>query len=230
MSGGMPMPGGWTMSMAWMRMSGQSWFAAAASFMGMWVVMMVAMMLPALVPMLSGYRRSRHDLSPHDVDWSTTLVGLGYFFVWTAWGVLVYPLGVTLAATVMSWPVLAHDMPIAAGLVLLTAGALQLSGWKTRQLQHCRNTIGCCALSSDGRRPFRFGVHLGTHCSRCCSGFMLILFVGGVMDLRVMALVAAAINVERLAPKPARAARIVGAVILTAGVVILLRAVAARAG
>src|SRR5262245_66406724 len=61
MSGGMPMPGGWIMSMAWMRMPGQSWSGAAAGFLGMWVVMMVAMMLPSLVPMLSGYRRSVRD-------------------------------------------------------------------------------------------------------------------------------------------------------------------------
>jgi predicted metal-binding membrane protein len=46
--GGMPMPGGWTMSMAWMRMPGPTWPGAAASFLGMWVVMMVAMMLPSL--------------------------------------------------------------------------------------------------------------------------------------------------------------------------------------
>ena len=52
------MPGGWTMSMAWMNMPGQSLLGAAATFMGMWVVMMVAMMLPSLVPMLSSYRRS----------------------------------------------------------------------------------------------------------------------------------------------------------------------------
>src|SRR6187431_2230208 len=54
--GGMPMPGGWTMSMAWMRMPGQTWAGAAAAFLGMWVVMMVAMMLPALIPMLRRYR------------------------------------------------------------------------------------------------------------------------------------------------------------------------------
>ena len=53
---GMEMPGGWTMSMAWMRMPGQSWSGAAATFIGMWVVMMVAMMLPVLVPALVRYR------------------------------------------------------------------------------------------------------------------------------------------------------------------------------
>src|SRR5439155_16444470 len=56
--GEMPMPGGWTMSMAWMRMPGQTWLDAAASFLGMWVVMMVAMMLPSLVPMLRRYRQA----------------------------------------------------------------------------------------------------------------------------------------------------------------------------
>src|SRR5262249_40918749 len=54
--GGMPMPGGWTMSMAWMRMPGQTWPGAAASFLYMWVAMMAAMMLPCLVPTLWRYR------------------------------------------------------------------------------------------------------------------------------------------------------------------------------
>ena len=56
--GGMPMPGGWTMSMTWMRMPGQTWPGAAASFLGMWIVMTVAMMLPALLPALRRYRET----------------------------------------------------------------------------------------------------------------------------------------------------------------------------
>lgn len=55
---GMPMPGGGTMSVAWMRMIGQTWFDATASFLGMWVVMMAAMMLPSLAPMLWRYRQA----------------------------------------------------------------------------------------------------------------------------------------------------------------------------
>ena len=56
--GDMEMPDGWTMSMVWMRMPGQTWLGAAASFLGMWVIMMAAMMLPALVPTLLRYRRA----------------------------------------------------------------------------------------------------------------------------------------------------------------------------
>jgi predicted metal-binding membrane protein len=58
--GEMPMPGDWTMSMAWMRMPGQTWPGAAASFLGMWVVMMVAMMLPSLVPIQAAPRPLAH--------------------------------------------------------------------------------------------------------------------------------------------------------------------------
>jgi predicted metal-binding membrane protein len=56
--GEMPMPGAWMMSMAWMRMCGQTWPGAAAAFIRMWVVMMVAMMLPSLGPMLWRYREA----------------------------------------------------------------------------------------------------------------------------------------------------------------------------
>src|SRR5215831_6795626 len=53
-----PMAGGWTLSTAWVRKAGESPVGAAASFMGMWVVMMIAMMTPSLAPMLAGYQRS----------------------------------------------------------------------------------------------------------------------------------------------------------------------------
>src|SRR3954447_347353 len=75
----MPMPGGWTMSMAWMRMPDQTWAGAAASFLGMWIMMMVAMMLPSLVPMLWRYRQAVGG--SRRLGSLTAVVGLGYFFV-----------------------------------------------------------------------------------------------------------------------------------------------------
>src|SRR5215217_85274 len=87
--GGMPMPGGWTMSMAWMRMPGQTWPGAAASFLGMWVLMMVAMMLPSLVPMLWRYRQAVGRTGETRLGWRTALVGVGYFLVWTVFGMAV---------------------------------------------------------------------------------------------------------------------------------------------
>src|SRR5207244_2176109 len=106
--GGMPMPGGWTMSMAWMRMPGQTWPGAAASFLGMWIVMMMAMMLPSLVPMLWRFRQAVGRTGETRLARLTVLVGIGYFFVWTVFGMTVFPLGVALATVEMQRPALAR--------------------------------------------------------------------------------------------------------------------------
>src|SRR5258705_9473310 len=128
--GEMPMPGGWTMSMAWMRMPGQTWPGAAASFLGMWLVMMVAMMLPSLVPMLLRYRQAVGRAGEARLGRLTALVGAGYFFVWIVFGMAAFPLGVALAAIEMQEPALARAVPIAVGVVGLIAGSLQLTAWK----------------------------------------------------------------------------------------------------
>src|SRR5471032_524158 len=78
----MPMPGGWTMSMAWMPMPGQSWVGMGISFIAMWAVMMPAMMLPSLVPMLWRYRETLVERGGAPAGWLTFQAGLGYFLVW----------------------------------------------------------------------------------------------------------------------------------------------------
>ena len=113
--GEMPMPGGWTMSMAWMRMPGQTWAGPAASFLGMWVVMMVAMMLPSLVPVLERYRGAVARTGETRLGSLTALVGVGYFFVWTVLGMAAFPVGAALAAIEMQQPTLARSVPIAIG-------------------------------------------------------------------------------------------------------------------
>ena len=81
MSGGMEMPGGWTMSMMWMRMPGQTWFASAISFLLMWLAMMVAMMMPSALPTFLKTRRQRASLCQ---------MASGYFAVWLAAGLGIY--------------------------------------------------------------------------------------------------------------------------------------------
>jgi predicted metal-binding membrane protein len=223
--GGMPMPGGWTMSMAWMRMPGQTWLAAAATFLGMWVVMMVAMMLPSLAPMLRRYRRAVR-LPSTRLGRLTALVGLGYFFVWTLFGMAAYAAGVPLAAAEMQHDSLARVVPAATGVVLLLAGTLQLTGWKARHLACCREMPGPGrSLPAEARTAWRHGLRLGLECVRCCAGLMAILLVLGVMDLRAMALVAAAITAERLAPAGDRVARAIGVVVAGVGLVLVGRAI-----
>jgi predicted metal-binding membrane protein len=228
-TGKMPMPGGWTMSMAWMRMSGQTWSGAAASFLGMWVVMMVAMMLPSLLPMLWRYRQAVASSGQTRLGRLTVLVGVGYFFVWTVFGVAAFPLGVALAAVEMRWPSLARAVPFAVGVVVLVAGSLQFTAWKVRHLACCREGPGSNrTLPADAGTAWRHGVRLGLHCSYCCAGLTTILLVIGVMDLRAMAVVTAAITVERLAPAGERAARGIGVVAVAAGLFLVARAAGLR--
>ena len=222
--GGMRMPGGWTMSMAWMLMPGQTWFGAAASFVGMWAVMMVAMMLPSLVPMLWRYRQAVGRTGETRLGLLTVLVGVGYFCVWIALGMAVFPLGVALAAVAMRLPELARAVPFAIGVVVLLAGALQVTPWKVRHLACCREAPRHDTLPADPGTAWRHGLRLGLHCSHSCAALTALLLVIGVMDLRAMAIVSAAITAERLAPAGERVARAIGAGVVGTGLVLIARA------
>ena len=219
--GEMSMPGGWTLSMTWMRMPGQTWPGAAAAFLGMWVVMMVAMMLPSLLPKLWAYFQAvggRGSL--------TTVVGIGYFLVWTLFGIAAFSLGVLLAAVEMQQSSVARAVPLAVGVVVLIAGALQFTAWKAHHLVCCREAPSCCPRRADAASALRYGLRLGVHCSYCCASLTAVLLVIGVMDLRVMAVVTATVTIERLAPNAQRAARMIGAVVVGAGLFLIARAVA----
>jgi predicted metal-binding membrane protein len=227
--GGMLMPGGWTMSMAWMRMPGQTWAGAAASLLGMWVVMMVAMMLPSLIPMLWRYREAVTSAAETRLGLLTALVGMGYFCVWTLFGTVAFPLGFALAEAEMQHPALSRAVPIAVGVIVLIAGACQFTAWKAHHLVCCRESPQRGrTLPPDARTAWRHGMRLGFHCSYCSAGLTAILLIMGVMDLRVMAVVTTAITAERLAPAGERVARAIGVTVICAGVLLLARAARLR--
>jgi predicted metal-binding membrane protein len=206
MSGGMAMAGGWTMSMAWMRMPAQTWLGAAAMFMLMWVTMMVAMMLPSLAPILR-HRRERR--------W---LVAAAYFFIWTMFGVAAYAVGMALTAAEMRVQGLARAVPAATASVLLLAGLVQITPWKAQHLACCR--VMATPMAPSIRGAWKEGIRLGVHCILCCSGLIAVLLVLGVMNLAVMVFVSAAITIERLAPRPEIVARAIGIAVIAAGAIV----------
>jgi len=223
--GEMPMPGRWGMSMAWMRMPEQTWVGVAVSSVGMWLVMMVAMMLPCLVPMLLHFRRTVAGTGKADLGSLTALAGAGYFFVWAVLGMAVLPLGFGLAAIEMQQPALARAVPITTGIVVLIAGALQFSAWKAHHLACCRQApISHRLLLADSGAAWRHGVRLALHCSRCCANLMAILLVTGIMDLRAMALVTGALTLERVAPSADRVTRVIGITVIGIGLLLIARA------
>jgi predicted metal-binding membrane protein len=223
MADGMSMPGGWTMSMAWMKMPDQAWAGAAAAFTGVWLLMTIAMMLPSLVAMLVPWRRAARASGVARLGGPTLVASAGYFLVWSVAGVAIYPLGIWSAMAAMQWPAVARLVPLATGLAVLAGAVVQLTPWKARQLSCCR--IAPAAVSRlPGPGAWRHGLRLGVRCTLCCGSLMAMLLVAGVMDLGAMALVAAAITFERIAPRPAAAARAVGIASLVVGAVIVARA------
>src|SRR5262245_53541729 len=126
----MEMPGGWTMSMMWTRMPGQTWAASATNFQLMWLAMMVAMMLPSVLPMFLNTKRAPVPLS---------VVAAGYFTIWLALGVGIYALGVAFAAAAMRWENLSRAVPVLSGAALIAAGTFQFTRWKMTGLLRCRS-------------------------------------------------------------------------------------------
>jgi len=226
-----PMAGGWRMSAAWLPMCGQGWVSAALSFVGMWMVMMLAMMLPSMAPLLwrqgvspgsagaAGLGGSRAAAGALGRMLST---GAGYLFVWTMLGLSVFVLGAGLVQAAMRWPSLARAVPLAIGPVVLLAGAAQFSTWKARRLAcigHAAANAGTCAGHASA--AWQHGVRLGLHCCQSCAGLTAVLLVMGVMDWRAMAAVTVAVTAERLAPNGLRVAKLIGVVLIGAGLAVL---------
>lgn len=214
-------------SMAWMPQPGQSWPVVAASFLGMWAAMTAAMMLPSLTPTLWRYRaamgRAAAGSRPELV---AALLGLGYLSVWLVVGAVAFPAGAALAALAMGWAPAAGALPLAAGLAVLLAGCYQLTAAKARRLACCREAPAPGdPLPGTTAAAWRYGVRHGLRCVRCCGGLMAVVLVIGVTDVRAMAVVAAAITAERLAPAGVLVARAIGVVTIGAGALLIARAV-----
>ncbi len=220
MSGGMSMPGDWTMSMMWMTMPGQAALTAAATFLFMWLAMMVAMMLPSALPVLLVYRRVMLFRGEPHLGLRTALVGTGYFTVWTAFGIMAYGFGLAIARAAMVSEVASRLVPLAAGVALVVAGIWQLTPWKFACLKHCRHPLHLLArhLGGASRGAFGFGVHHGGYCAGCCWGLMLMLLVLGAMSLATMILAAAVIAAEKLLARGEAIARGVGITAIGTGV------------
>jgi predicted metal-binding membrane protein len=133
----------------------------------------------------------------------------------------VYPVGAMLTAARMQLPWLAHALLPATGIVLVLAGLLQRSAWKAHALACCRKTPAV-QEAPRARAAWRQGVRLGLRCVHCCAGLTAALLVWGMMDVRAMVAVTAAIALERwLGP---RAARAIGAAMVAAGLLAVARA------
>jgi predicted metal-binding membrane protein len=203
------MPGGWAMSMMWMPMDGQSWFASATSFLFMWLAMMVAMMMPSTLPTFLRVRR----------QWvSLCCIASGYFAIWLAAGIGIYALGAAFAAVAMGSEFISRAVPWLFGPSLIAAGAVQFTQWKMTHLVRCRSPFGCGISCPKLETSFQLGCKQGVACCLCCAAPMSIQLALGIMNPLVMIVVAMIIAAEKILPQPEVIARIVGLSAIVAGV------------
>ena len=215
------MPGGWTMSMMWMRMHGQTWVGSATAFLLMWLAMMVAMMLPSALPMFLSTRRSLAETGATNSRASMSLMASGYFATWLAAGAGVYALGLAFAATVTRWESFSRAIPVLSGVALIAAGAFQFTRWKMTGLLRCRSPLGCDTSCPVRETSFLLGCKQGTACCVCCTPPMMILLTVGMMNPFVMVGVAIIIAAEKMLPRPEIVAQLVGLATIIPGVAII---------
>lgn len=213
------MPGGWSMSALWTPMCGQTWLGAATSFVGMWTAMMAAMMLPISLPEL-GRHWQRVRATPRAVATSVTLATfVSYALAWAVTGAIVFVGGNALAATLPSAAPLARLVPLAAGFLIVLAGAVQFTAWKARQIACCANPRSLDRIPAiELRAACRFGFRLAFEGGLCCANLMTVLLLVGVMDSRAMAAITAAMSFERIVPAGGKTARAIGVAVAATGV------------
>jgi predicted metal-binding membrane protein len=167
-------------------------------FLGVWVVMMAAMMLPSLSPTVALYSRMTRQ---RGFD-RPLLFSVAYVIVWGAAGLVAYGIyraGRALLGSQLAWH--SGGRWVAAG-VLVAAGIYELTPLKDACLSKCRSPLGFLMGSwRDGRRgALGLGARHATWCLGCCWGLMAALFALGVMSIAWMAFVAALIALEKTLP------------------------------
>lgn len=167
----------------------------------MWLIMMLAMMLPVVAPMtMLIVRIDRGRRAETRINLPTFL--LGYFVLWVGFGII---------ATLLQWqfhglrwltPMMDSRSSMVSGSILIMSGLYQFTPWKTACLSHCRAPMGF--LLSHGRAGWRGGLRLGLHhglyCVGCCWAEMLVMFAVGIMNVLWMGLITLAILAERYVP------------------------------
>jgi predicted metal-binding membrane protein len=189
-------------------------------FLGLWVVMMAAMMLPSAIPTVAIYGRLARGRTP--------LAGLcfaaGYLAVWAAAGLFAFAVaaaGGRLAGGALAWD---RAGRWAAGATLLAAAAYQLTPLKNACVARCRSPL---ALLLGSWRPgrvggFRLGVSSGAWCAGCCWALMACLFALGVMSIAWTALLATVVAFEKTFPRRRVATGATTVLLVVLGLLLLL--------
>jgi predicted metal-binding membrane protein len=188
----------------------------------MWAVMMVGMMAVPALPVLLLFA-GVHARRDRGLARAVPSFGLGYLTVW---------LGFSACATAAQWALhegallsstMATSSRSVAGVILITAGAYQLTPLKTGCLARCRSPLGFLVSNwRDGLSgAFLMGFRHGIICLGCCWALMAMLFVVGVMNLAWVGVLTLFILAEKIGPTGTRVSRAGGAILIALGAVLV---------
>ena len=221
MYGSMAGASGWMMTLRW---------DAAHVFLlwAMWAAMMAAMMLPSASPMLllhNGAAKRQGMNARASAGRQVYALAAGYMAVWALFSIAATAMQCILSMLLMVSPMMTLTSPVAAAAMLVIAGAYQLTPLKHACLRACQSPLG---FMMGHWRPgiagaFRMGMDHGVYCLGCCWALMLLLFVGGVMNLAVIATLSVVVAFEKISPFGPVGARIGGVVLMVAAVWMLVR-------
>jgi predicted metal-binding membrane protein len=172
-------------------------------YLGIWVTMSAAMMLPSVAP---AALRVSHGLP-------SLVFTAGYLAVWTAYGVAAYALFRLVTSLEAEWLAWDRGGPYAAGGVIVAAGIYEVTPLKRRFLCRCRNPSDYAGLG-----VARSGLASGLYCVGCCLGLMAVLFALGVMSVLWMAIVAGVIFAEKVLSHGLRLPRVVALALVALGI------------
>jgi predicted metal-binding membrane protein len=190
-------------------------------YLGVWVTMMAAMMLPSAAPMVLLFQRVSSERQARGQSFAPTWVFvLSYLAVWTAYGLAaygLYRLVLHFGSGFLAWN---RGGPYVAGTAIALAGLYELTPLKSVCLRHCRSPLHFIlgGWREGWSGAMRMGARHGAYCVGCCWGLMIVLFALGVMSLLWMAVVAALIFAQKVLPKGGYLTRMFAVGLLAAGV------------
>src|SRR2546427_4800943 len=161
-------------------------------YLGIWITMTAAMMLPSTTPAARHVARLARRVP-------SLLFTAGYLAIWTGYGLLAYGVFRLVTSFDVAWLAWDRGGPYAAGVVIVAAGLYELTPLKRLSLRRCRS-------APNGGNAFRGGLAHGLDCVGCSGALMAVLFVLGAMSIVWMTVVAVAIFAEKVLPRGPRLA------------------------
>jgi len=198
----------------------------ALTFLGsfiMWAVMMASMMIPTVTPVILVYvRLGRWGEDQRKLFRATFWFAGGYLLAWAIFALLATCLHYELAGAALLTPMLASANDFLAGAILIVAGLYQWSSLKNLCLTNCRTPLRFIqrhgGFKRDAMPSLTLGLRHGSYCVGCCWALMLLLFVGGVINMVWIAGLAILVLLEKVMSDGRNVSRLIGLALIIGGI------------